>query len=604
MTDLSYNRLLEVTKSITSTLSLSDTLQLVVNAIAQEIADVDLVGYFERNPEGTFTGKYANKVPSAPNPETGELMEAPVTMLVLDPSQDRFVKEIVDGMASVYVEDAYNDPRPNPFNVRLFDMKSCFGMPVHYEGELFGLVFVHDQGKAMNLPPDKREIVESFVAMAGVAINNARLFEDQQHLLSITQELAASLNVQQILDACFKSMMSITNATTCGIHLLKDSERGMVLQPAFLMHNEALSYDEWIATHQRTGTVVVADDALFTEAIRSHRAIAINDVFADLRPDHGKCRAFDIRSLMIVPMVAGGECIGAIAMPSIGKSTFFPPRIVRLCQSVADSTAIALRNAMTAQHLDELVSERTIQLTEAITKLESLDQMKTDFVSMVSHELRTPINIITQISDLFLEDMLGELDETQRNYMDKVKQHVGRLRDQVEDLLDFSKINSASFAIHQEPLDYEQLVKSVVSSMESSACEKNIAITLGVPPLQAYADKKRVEQILINLLSNALKFTPKDGTISIISQVKGPFILTEVRDTGIGINEKAQPMIFEKFFQVDSSTTRRYSGTGLGLTITKGLVEKHGGSIWVTSQEGVGSTFSFTLPLDINQPIR
>lgn len=594
-----YNRLLEVTKTVTSKLTLADALQTVVKAIADEVGTVDLVGYFERNPDGTFTGKYANKVPMGKHPETGETFEAPVTMLVIDSQQDPFAREIVQTMQSVYVEDAANDPRPNPINVHVFDMKSCFGLPVHYEGELFGLVFLHDQGKAMYLPPSKRQIVESFVAMAGVAIHNAQAFEDQQRLLQVTKELSSSLSASEVIDRSFKHLVEAADIQTCGIHLLHDTPEGLVLQPAHLKDSKLLTYEEWIVTHQNTGAIRVDADAMFKEVIETKRPLAIDDVFADPRPDHMKCRAFDIKSLMVLPLVAFGACIGIIALPSIGNKRVFEPRIVRLCQSIADSTAMALRNAMTAQHLDQLVEERTAELEQAISELRTLDEMKSDFIACVSHELRTPINIITQILDLFDQGILGDLDDLQTDYLSKMSNHVGRLRGQVEDLLDFSKFNSDSFSVEKQRTDYAKILRDVIASIEASASAKRISLTIETADgLCGCLDPKRIEQVLLNLLSNAIKFTNEGGEVKVKAWMEEMVLVTSVSDTGIGIPEDKLDRIFEKFYQADNSSTRRYAGTGLGLSIAKSLIEKHGGRLSVDSTLGAGTCFTFRLPMD------
>lgn len=591
-----YHRLLDVTKAVTSKLTLDEALQTVVDAIAEEVAGVDLVGYFDLTPDGIFVGRKANKVPILPTPDGP--MAVPVTMLSINPKEDTYAQEILDTMAPVLIADAPNDSRPDPMKVKLLNIKTIYGLPVHYEGEMFGLIFLHDVGKPMEIPEEKRTIVESFVAITGVVAHNAQMFEDQQRLLRVARELSASLSVQEILDACFRNVVELARVETCGIHFLKEENGKQVLEPAYLKQATVLSYEDWIATHQVTGKIGVCQDRLFQEVVTQHRAIAVNDVYADDRPNHDKCRAFGIESLMVLPMVAGGECLGVVAVPSIGSKRVFTPRVLRLVESIASITAITLRNALTAQHLDDLVRQKTSELQQAVTELKTLDKMKSDFVSMVSHELRTPINIITQIVDLFQQGMLGDMGAMQEDYLEKIAVHTRRLREQVEDLLDFSKLESGAFQIHPSFMDYGALARSALDSFENTAKDRGVRLVIeGNTHIGMIADRKRLEQVLVNLLSNAIKFTPEAGEVRLMITIEGDEVFTRISDTGIGIPKDKLDRIFEKFYQIDNSSTRRYSGTGLGLTICKNLVEKHGGSIWATSEEGKGSCFCFTLPV-------
>lgn len=610
MKTVSFQRLSEVSQAITAKLSPSDVLQTVVNAIAEEVAGVDLVGYFERQSETLFVGKVANKVPMIAMPGSATPVPVPITSLTIELQQDAFVRQIVETRRSLYIEDAQNDSRPDPVKVQLLQMESLFGIPVEFEGELFGVVFLHDVGRPMELPPETRMLVESFVAMGAVAINNARLFCDQQRLIQVTQQLAACLSIQDVIDTSFRNVVEVAGVETAGIHLLRHGADGAYLEPTYLKDTALISREEWHEKHRQSGVITLANDAMFREAVEQRHLVAIEDVYADPRPDRDKCRIFDIYSLMVIPLVAGGEVLGTIAIPSIGKKSAFPERVKRICRSIADSTAIALKNAYTAEHMEDLVRQKTVELTEANTKLQdlvrelqSLDHMKSDFIASISHELRTPIHIAIQILDLFEEGLFGDFTSQQEEYLDKLREQIANLGDQVEDLLDFSKLESGTFQVNVQWVAYADIVDQAVKALEPADSRKNLDLqteVVGRPCLSA--DPKRIQQILTNLLSNAIKFTPDGGRVSVRVEDDGNFVKTSVTDTGVGIPPDALERIFDRFYQVDSTATRRYSGTGLGLSITKSLVELHGGSIAVDSAPGRGSTFSFNLPKEGNEP--
>ncbi|MDB5098469.1 MAG: hypothetical protein JWM80_2890 [Cyanobacteria bacterium RYN_339] len=602
--DVSYHRLLEITRAVTSTLSLAEVLQTVVNAIAQEVAGVDLVGYFEAVPGGGFVGKFANKVPMVPIPDALEPVPVPISNLIIGLDKDAFAREIVETMRPVFIHDAPNDPRPDQQKIQLFDIKTCFGLPVHYEGELYGLVFLQDQGKAMELPPERRELLESFVAMGAVAIKNARLFEDEARLIKVTRELSSCDTAQDVIDTCFRHMAEVSGAGICGIHLLRKSAHGRLLEPTFLRESPQLTYEEWQERYKSNGAIDVDQDDFFREIIDTRSQLVIEDVANDPRPDKKRVEMFDIKSIMGIPLVVGGECIGTITVPSMGKRMVFPPHVQRICKSIADSTAIALQNAHTAAHLEDLVNLRTSEVWEANAKLEalvaelrSLDRMKSDFVATVSHELRTPLHIIKQVVDLSLQGILGEFTPLQREYVVKMETQVKHLANQVEDLLDLSKFESGSFKLTRAPASYSDIVTQAISALELAARKREIELVCKVPKqVTLTLDRHRVEQVLLNLLSNALKFTPEGGRVEVEVAEQGWGVVTSVRDTGIGIPERELERIFDKFYQINNTSTRRYGGTGLGLAITKNLVEMHGGTLTVESSEGVGSAFTFVLP--------
>jgi signal transduction histidine kinase/GGDEF domain-containing protein len=242
------------------------------------------------------------------------------------------------------------------------------------------------------------------------------------------------------------------------------------------------------------------------------------------------------------------------------------------------------------------------QLEKANQELKRIDEMKSEFVSVASHELRTPLASIKNAVQLILQGKTGEINENQKKFLSMAERNISRLTNILNNLLDLSRIESGKIDMKIEELDPRALIEFILSSLrpqaEGKSTQLKIEIQKELPVV--YGDREKVEQILTNLVGNAIKFTPEGGEISISAKPspRGENKLAiSVRDSGIGVAEDQLEKIFEKFHQVEGSLHRSVSGTGLGLAITKGLVEAHHGEIWVESEIGKGSTFTFTLPI-------
>jgi len=234
-----------------------------------------------------------------------------------------------------------------------------------------------------------------------------------------------------------------------------------------------------------------------------------------------------------------------------------------------------------------------------VTKEREVDRMKSEFVSMVSHELRTPLTSIKGYVDLIQTGEVGELTDVQREFLDIVKTNTDRLVELINELLDISRIEAGRIELRRKALDLPGLIHQVADTMHPQLRAKRQALTLelapDLPPVSG--DNDRVIQILTNLVSNAHKYSPVEGALTIAAHRVGAYVRVDVSDTGIGLSPEDQARLFSKFFRAQNRATQETPGTGLGLAITRSLIEMHGGQIWVDSAPGKGSTFSFTLPL-------
>jgi len=238
-------------------------------------------------------------------------------------------------------------------------------------------------------------------------------------------------------------------------------------------------------------------------------------------------------------------------------------------------------------------------------RLKELDKLKSDFVSNVSHELRTPLTAIKGSVDNMLDGLTGELNEKQNRYLTRVKSNADRLARLINDLLDLSRIE-AGIKLKQINLDLVTLAREIAESLRPLAAEKLISleIAFGNNTVGAWADPDRISEVLVNLLGNAIKFSPAQSTITLSIERNGDhWAKVSVADTGPGIPLDEAKRVFDKFYQVSQPERQKARGTGLGLSIVKTLVELHGGNIWLESETGKGSVFSFTLPVEQPQKI-
>jgi signal transduction histidine kinase len=261
-----------------------------------------------------------------------------------------------------------------------------------------------------------------------------------------------------------------------------------------------------------------------------------------------------------------------------------------------------LREAYSA--LEKRVRERTHELALANEKLKELDYLKSDFVSNVSHELRTPLTAIKGAVDLMLREIAGPLTEKQTHYLTRVRSNTQHLAALINDLLDLSKIESGRIEVKSSRVSLGGLVHEVVEGLRPVAAEKVIALeaTIREPSILVWADRHKINQVLMNLIGNAIKFTPVQGRVTVSASKNGEeSVQVSVSDTGPGVPPDEKEKVFAKFYQIAEVNGENPNGTGLGLAISKALVELHGGKIWVESEPGRGSTFSFTLPVSGSQ---
>jgi signal transduction histidine kinase len=347
-------------------------------------------------------------------------------------------------------------------------------------------------------------------------------------------------------------------------------------------------------------------------------------------PDEAFLHQEGVRARIMLPLVVGGEAVGAFFVDSRTPGAY-SQRHLELLSPLADHLALALQNACLyneakghAEELERRVEERTRELQAANLQLEAASRHKSEFLANMSHELRTPLNAILGFSELLAQQAYGPLTQKQARYVDNVHTSGQHLLALINDLLDLSKVEAGKLELHPQSFHLREALEAALHVLRPQAEAKQQALRLQVADeLSALtADPLRVRQILYNLLSNAVKFTPAGGAITVTArQVRsaecgvrsetnstshlaprtshdGDYVEIAVADTGIGINPDDLPRLFQLFTQLEQTLTKSAQGTGLGLALTKHLVELHGGTIGADSAgEGRGSIFTIRLPL-------
>lgn len=458
--------------------------------------------------------------------------------------------------------------------------------PLIVRGETIGRLAVANW-KEVN--PEKADLVSAIAERVSTHLETIRLAEELQKRAAELQTVAK---------------LSTTASTTLDPDELLQSVVDMTKERFGLYHAHIyLSNDAWstlllAAGAGEVGRAMVAEQhaipfdaekSIVARASRERQAVIVNDVQADpaflpnpLLPD--------TRSEMAVPMVVGDKTLGVFDVQS-SQANRFTEDDANIYTTLASQVGVALQNA-------RLYAEQAATLTQ----LRELDRLKSSFLANMSHELRTPLNSILGFADVILEELDGPLTENMANDLRLIQKNGSHLLHLINDVLDMAKIEAGRMNLNPETFFLIELLEEVTSITSPLASEKNLALFIEPETdlsVSIYADRTRLRQVMINLVNNAMKFTER-GKVSILMQRCEAGALVSVHDTGIGIPPEKLEAVFQEFTQVDTSTTRKAGGTGLGLPISRRLIEMHGGRLWAESSgiNGEGSTFFVELPLE------
>lgn len=314
---------------------------------------------------------------------------------------------------------------------------------------------------------------------------------------------------------------------------------------------------------------------------------------------------FKAASFLTVPIVAKDETAGFLLMGNVSTYSKVTEGDAELLSVLASQIGTAIENTRlytelfsSHQILERRVKERTTELARLNEELKRLNKVKSDFVSAVSHELRTPLTSIKGYASILMAGKLGDVSPAQKERLEKIDKHSDGLTHLINNLLDIARIESGKVQMEIKEISIKELLDSIIDVITPQIKEKKISLKINLKTKidKIKADHSQLERVFLNLLSNAIKFTPEKGKVTIYAEGKGDFIEFSIEDTGIGIPKEDLEKVFEEFFRADNAQDQKVKGTGLGLSLVKKIVEAHNGKIWVDSELGKGTKFSFTIP--------
>jgi len=435
--------------------------------------------------------------------------------------------------------------------------------------------------------------LRSFASQAVIAIENTRLLselqartrelahsvEELRALGEVSQTVNSTLDLETVLDTIVAKAVQLSATEAGAIYVFSNRRQQFRLRATYGMSDDLIRAIRRQASH--------LGDSAFGEAVAARHPLQV----ADLRNEPPSLIRDIVlnagyRAVLIVPLLRLDRVVGALVVRRREPGEF-PKSTIDLLMTFAEQSVLAIQNARLFGEIEEKGHQ-----------LEIASRHKSQFLANMSHELRTPLNSVLGFAEMLADGLYGDLPERAKAALIKVQNNGRHLLGMINDVLDLSKIEAGQLTLALDDYSVAQLVNSVVTSTESLARAKGLALTAEVAPGLPIGrgDERRLTQVLFNLVGNAIKFTDT-GSVEISARVVDSVFELTVRDTGPGIAPDDQERIFEEFQQIDSSSTRQKGGTGLGLAISRRIVEMHGGTLSVQSALGQGSTFRITVPV-------
>jgi signal transduction histidine kinase len=492
------------------------------------------------------------------------------------------------------IETEFPEARPNV----ALGQRTTLATPLLREGVPVGAIVIR-RTEVKPFSDKQIELLKTFADQAVIAIENVRLFQELQTrtgelarsveelkaLGEVSQAVSSTLDLQTVLTTIVARAVQMSGTDGGAIYEYDEGQEAFTLQAAHKL-------DEELVEVLRTTSLRLGEGAI-GQAGAAREPVQIPDTFEE-GAYRGRLRQIMVRSglrgLLAVPFLREDRVVGGLVVNRKAPGEF-PEEVVNLLKTFATQSVLAIQNARLFREIEEKGRQ-----------LEVASKHKSQFLANMSHELRTPLNAILGYTELIVDNIYGEVPEKIREVLDRVEKSGRHLLGLINDVLDLSKIEAGQLTLSLSDYSMQEVVQSVFTAVESLAAEKRLELKVSVPPdlPSAKGDERRLAQVLLNLVGNAIKFT-EEGEVRVQAAVSDGRFVVSVADTGPGIAEADQQKIFEEFQQADGSSTRKKGGTGLGLSIARRIIEMHGGRIWVESKPGVGSTFRFTVPVRVER---
>ena len=525
---------------------------------------------------------------------TKEVRQALEEAFPMRPDRRMMAGRAILSRTVIQVEDALEDPEYAQDVARAGGFRSMLAVPMMREGNPIGAIVVN-RGEPGSFSVSQIDLLKTFADQAVIAVENVRLFKELEArtgeltrsvekltaLGEISQAVSSTLDVETVLQTIVSRASQLAGADGCAIYEYDDVTEAFHIRAT---HN----LDPTLVETLRAAPLRKGEGAM-GRAAETREPTQVADIAAPgAYQSHIRATLLGAgyRALLSVPLLREGKIIGSL---SLNRHTpgEFPPEAVEVLKAFATQSALAIQNARLFR-----------EIADKSRQLETASRHKSEFLANMSHELRTPLNAIIGFSEVLVDRMFGELNEKQDEYLKDIYASGQHLLSLINDILDLSKIEAGRMELESTGFDLPSAIDNALILVRERATRRGITLECSVDERLGtiQGDERKVKQVLLNLLSNALKFTPEGGRIDVSARVQDSAAEIAVTDTGVGIAPEDQEAVFEEFRQVGTAD-KKIEGTGLGLALSRKFIELHGGRIWVKSQVGQGSTFTFTLPV-------
>jgi len=500
---------------------------------------------------------------------------------------------------TVHIPDVLADPEYTFGSKEVEAIRTVLAVPILKGEELLGVMIIYHLEGVRPFTDKQIALVETFADQATIAIDNVRLLDALRHrtdelgrsvgelqaLGEVSQAVNSTLDLETVLSTIVAKAVQLSGTEAGAIYGYDEQAREFHLRATYGMDQGLINS----LTQRHIGLNEPNVAAAFTQRepiqvadLRKEAASDLNEII--LRAGYN--------ARMVAPLLRGEHIVGMLVVRRRTPGEF-AKNTVDLIKTFATQSALAIQNA----RLFHEIEDKSRQLAEA-------SQHKSQFLANMSHELRTPLNAILGYTELMTDGAYGEPSEKMLGVLKRLEANGKHLLGLINDVLDLSKIEAGQLALELSDYSVQDIAQTVRSTLEPLAADKKLAFKVEVAPQlpSGRGDGRRLTQVLINLVGNAIKFTDA-GEVAIKAEANNGSFCVSVRDTGPGISTTDQAKLFQEFQQADNAITRKKGGTGLGLAISKRIIEMHGGKIWVESQVGQGSTFAFTLPVIVERQV-
>ena len=485
-----------------------------------------------------------------------------------------------------------------------FMTRDLLVVPMQVKEKIIGIIEVINKEDGSKFDDEDQEILSTFASQAAIAVENARLYTQTDKALSsrveelsvmqrIDRELNTSLDLERVLNITLEWSIRQSDADA-GFLALIDNDRGSEKTEFRISisqgYEQAINIDEFLSLENEVKE--------FPLKVNSVNPPNHSQVLQSTEPEHQQHTLFapsiilpNGKDQIVISIQRRNETIGLLVLESY-KSAAFTEETIAFLSRLGDHASIAISNA------------------QLYADLQAANKAKSDFVSLVSHEMKTPMTSIKGYADLLVKGAVGPINDAQVNFLNTIRSNVDRMSTLVSDLADVSRIEAGRLRLEFSNVVVMDVIKEIVRSAQAQIDERDQKLLLYIPENlpPVWADYNRLMQVMANLVNNASKYTPENGTLTISAEIVeyvpellmdgvSRVVRIDVSDTGYGISEEDKKKIFQKFFRSEDHNIRETSGTGLGLNITRHLVEMQAGKIWFDSVLGEGTRFSFTIPV-------